>query len=107
MTTIKVQFSDACTDVLVWLSELDEHQWRYVEQIADAVAPADVERPRLATSNALHTLRECGLVTFQKIDADVTWQITAEGRAIVAEAVADDTCSTAQQRTTPTTPEQP
>lgn len=84
--TIKVTFSDACTDVLVWLAAHDKYQWRSVEQIAEAVAPADATQSRRTTSNALGTLRECGLVRVQKIDADVTWQVTEEGREAVRAA---------------------
>lgn len=87
--TIKVAWSDACTDVLVHLAGKPEDCYSTWHGIRDAVAPTDAVDAGGTTWNALNALREAGLVACYTLgDLLQGWQITAEGRAAVREAAA-------------------
>jgi DNA-binding PadR family transcriptional regulator len=84
--TIKVTFSDACTDVLVYLADLPAGQLRTRYGITEATTPADAEDAPATTANALQTLRDAGLVEARRVEDWVMWQATDAGREAVAQA---------------------
>lgn len=87
MTTVKVTLSDACTDVLVWLTEQPRKKWWTWHGITAAVVPPGTFGGRTTVSNALRTLREMGLVEAKFADASLLgWRATDSGRDAVADA---------------------
>lgn len=89
MTTVKVAFSDACSDVLVFLADsrnADELAAYTVADLVQMVAPSDAENPHASVSCALGTLLACGLVRSARTTLGTFWQATAEGCAAVVVA---------------------
>ena len=80
--TIKVTFSDACSDVLLFLAKQAEA--RSPVDIARAVAPPAAVGPLTNVNNALRTLSECGLVEPWQQGPWRMWALSAEGRAFTA-----------------------
>lgn len=84
--TLRVTFSDACSDVLVWLAAQPLDTMWTVGGIADAVAPVDASDSRHTTANAMRTLLDCGLIEPRSVDGMVMWRATDAGRQAVAGA---------------------
>jgi hypothetical protein len=84
--TLHVKFSDACSDVLVWLADQPRDNWWTPGGVADAVAPKDAGDPLRATVGAMGTLHGCGLIEGKSFEGIAMWRATDAGIAAVAEA---------------------
>lgn len=84
--TLRVRFSDACTDVLVWLADQPASNWWTPHHIAESAAPSDADDAFRSCQGAIGTLFGCGLVEGCKVEGMPMFRATDEGRRAVAEA---------------------
>lgn len=84
--TFHVRFSDACTDVLVFLAEKPIGVLYTIRRIAAAISPPYAYEPRQTVSSALLTLLECGLVEPGRFEGTDMWRATEAGRRAVVDA---------------------
>lgn len=78
--SVNVTFSDACTDVLVYLRSV-AYRGRTREEITSAVAPPWSVGAEATVTHSIGTLREVGLVVGSYPDPGekVRWSITHAG----------------------------
>ena len=87
--TLRVRFSDACSDVLVWLVDQPADNFWTPHHIAESAAPDDADDAIRSCRGAISTLFGCGLVEGRNVEGIPMFRATDEGRRVVEEARAN------------------